>query len=311
MAALILCEHDGSSLSPAICRVVTAAAALGGPVDLRVVGEDCDGIAAEAARLAPVREVLVAETGALAYPVAELLAPILASLADGYDAVLAAASTTGRDVMPRLAGLLQLPQVSEITAVIDPRTFEHPTYAGNVLQTVRVRDGKVVLTVRSSAFPPAAQQVQAGIRNIVPAIESNHPTVVEQSRKQSDRPDLGSARVVVSGGRALASRQQFDGLLEPLADVLGAAIGASRAAVDAGYAPNHLQVGQTGRMVAPQIYIAIGISGAIQHLAGMQNARTIVAINSDARAPIFEIADYALVGDLFEIVPALIEELKR
>lgn len=306
MVALVLAEMQSGELAPSVARVVNAAGQLGMSVDIIVSGASCASAAQSAAALAGVRQILLAEHPQLEGAVAEQVVALLEQHADSYDAFLAPASAVGRSVMPRLAAILDVSQVSEVTAVIDATTFEHPVYAGAAIETVAVSEPRLVLTVRASAFAPISMSDEAA--PIVPVAFTplaDAPVVESETSGASDRPDLGTARVVVSGGRAFASREAFDSLLVPLADQLGAAIGASRAAVDSGYAPNDLQVGQTGKIVAPDIYLAIGISGAVQHVAGMKGAGIIVAINKDAAAPIFEIADYGLVGDLFEIVPEL------
>lgn len=310
MASLVLAEVQSGDLGPGVARTLSAASQLGGPIDILVTGADCATAAATAATLTGVRQVLVAQHPQLSGSVSEPLAALLQQLSAGYDAFLAPANAVGKSVMPRLAALLDVSQISEVTAVIDSSTFEHPVYAGAAIETVSMSEPRKILTIRVSAFAPA--QTGGVVAPIVPVSFmplADAPIVLAETVTSSDRPDLGTARVVVSGGRAFASRDAFDTLLAPLAERLGAAIGASRAAVDSGYAPNDLQVGQTGKVVAPDIYVAIGISGAIQHVAGMKGARIIIAINKDASAPIFEIADYGLVGDLFDIVPQLTEAL--
>lgn len=310
MATLVLGEHDNALLDAAVARAVSAAGQLGAPVDVLITGSDCGAAAAAAGRLAGVRQVLLIERDELAKPVAEQLSAIVVGLAAGYDAFVAASTSMGKSVMPRVAALLDLPQVSEVTRVLDPQTFEHPIYAGSAIETVRSNSGRIVLTIRASAFESAGDTGNAPVIAAEATLPGNTPVVVAENFAVSDRPDLAAARVIVSGGRAFGSKQTFDDLLLPLANTLGAAIGASRAAVDAGYAPNDLQVGQTGKIVAPSVYIAIGISGAIQHIAGMKDSGVIIAINSDASAPIFDIADYGLVGDLFEILPELVRHLE-
>lgn len=298
MKTLLLAEHDGTTLSEATARALTAARALGGDVDILVCGDAGEAALAAAASLAPI----IHASGS---SLPEAVAAVLLHLAPGYDAFVAPASSQGKSVMPRLAAKLDVMQVSEVIAVDGPRTFRRPVYAGNAIQTVEATDGKLVLTIRTTAFHPAPAG-SAATRSGVDAPATNIGSrLVTPATTASDRPDLGSARIVVSGGRGLGSKEAFDRLVVPLADKLGAAIGASRAAVDAGYAPNDLQVGQTGKVVAPELYIAIGISGAIQHVAGMKDSTTIVAINTDGDAPIFGIADYGLVGDLFDLVPQL------
>jgi electron transfer flavoprotein alpha subunit len=312
MANLILCEHDGVALSPTNARLVGAARQLGGPIDLLVAGTDCAAIADEAARLDGVARILVADDPRLAGQGAEPVAALLAAHAGDYRVLLAAASSAGKNIMPRAAALLGVAQISEVTKVLDETLFEHPIYAGNAIETVRATDARLVLTVRGAAFDPCGTQAAPAAIVAVALPEFGRAAeLVARSQPARDRPELGTARIVVSGGRAFGSKASFEELLVPLADRLGAAIGASRAAVDAGYAPNDWQVGQTGKIVAPDIYIAIGISGAIQHLAGMKDAGLVVAINKDADAPIFEMADLGLVGDLFEIVPQLTAALGK
>jgi electron transfer flavoprotein alpha subunit len=303
MAILLIAEHDNRSLSEQTGKALTAAARIGSDIDVLVAGQDARPAAEAAARLEGVRKVLLVESAALAGQLAEPLAATILSFADGYDALVAAATSTGKNVMPRVAALLDVMQVSDVIEVVDERTFKRPIYAGNAIQTVESSDAKRVVTVRTSAFGAAGANGTAAVETAeapeLPVVSS----FVENRIEQSDRPDLTSAKVVVSGGRALGSKEKFDELILPLADKLGAAVGASRAAVDAAYAPNDWQVGQTGKVVAPELYIACGISGAIQHLAGMKESRVIVAINSDEEAPIFQIADYGLVADLFEVLP--------
>jgi electron transfer flavoprotein alpha subunit len=309
MTTLLLAEHDNTGVKESTARALTAAMALGGDVHVLVAGKDCAGAASAAAKLAGVAKVLHADSDALAHQLSEPLAALIVSLAQNYEALVAAATATGKTVMPRVAALLDVMQVSEIVRVVAPDTFERPIYAGSALETVKSTDAKRVITVRAAAFKPAGDGGTASIEFV--AVPDTRPvsTFVGAELTRSERPDLTSARVVISGGRAFQSGENFRKYLEPLADKLKAAIGASRAAVDAGYAPNELQVGQTGKVVAPELYIAIGISGAIQHLAGMKDARVIVAINKDPDAPIFSVADYGLVGDLYEILPALTEAL--
>lgn len=302
MTTLLIAEHSAHGLDPLTAHALSAALALGDPVHVLAV----TAVAAEAAaRLHGVAKVLLADDRAYEYRAAVPLAALIVSLAPDYAAFVAAATSTGKDVMPRVAALLDVMQVSDIVAVAAPDIFKRPTYAGNAIETVQALDAKRVVTVRASAFPPAGEGGSAEIVKIGVSADPGLGRVVSESSIKSDRPELSSARVVVSGGRAFGSKEKFDALLTPLAAKLGAAIGASRAAVDAGYASNELQVGQTGRVVAPDLYVACGISGAIQHLAGMKESKVIVAINSDPSAPIFAIADYGLVGDIFEILPAL------
>jgi len=305
MRTLLIAEHRGGKLDAVTAQALTAALALGGEVDVLVAGAVVSGLASAATRLSGIARVLAADNLGLAHQAAAPLAALIVSLAGDYDTIVAPASSIGKDVMPRVAALLDVMQISDVIEVLGPDTFRRPIYAGNAIETVRSRDGKKVVTVRTSAFAAAPMDGRAGVVNVAVPADPRLGRVVSETQKTADRPDLGSARVVVSGGRALGSKANFDALLMPLAEKLGAAVGASRAAVDAGYAASELQVGQTGRIVAPDLYIAIGISGAIQHLAGMKGSKVIVAINSDASAPIFSVADYGLIGDLFEIVPEL------
>ncbi|HTM78247.1 MAG TPA: FAD-binding protein [Devosia sp.] len=308
MATLILAEHDGKILNQATAKTLTAAKALGAPVDILVAGHAARSIAEAAAKLDGVAKVLLADAPSLEHQRAEPLSALLVSLAAGYDAILAPATSTGKDTLPRLAALLDVMQVSEVTKVIAPNIFERPIYAGNAIETVQV-PGKLVLTIRISAFAAAGEGCSAPIETIAVPADTSTSVWLGTQLSTSERPELASARVVVSGGRALGSAEAFNALLDPLADKLNAAIGASRAAVDAGYAGNELQVGQTGKVVAPELYIAIGISGAIQHVAGMKNSKLVVAINKDADAPIFQLADFGLVADIFTAVPALVKAL--
>ena len=306
MAILLIAEHDNHHLNGATLSAVTAARQLGGPVHLLVAGAGCRAVAEQAARIAGVDKVLLAEAEAYRHHLAENLAPLAAGQAPAYSHLLAAATAAGRDLMPRVAALLDVAQVSEVIGIEAPDTFRRPIYAGNAIATVRSLAPRQVLTVRATAFAPAPGE--GGEAPVEPlAALPAHPRVrfVDEARAASDRPELASARVVVSGGRGLGSAENF-ALVERLADKLGGAVGASRAAVDAGFAANDLQVGQTGKIVAPDLYIAVGISGAIQHLAGMSDAKVVVAINQDEEAPIFQVADYGLVGDLFEVLPALV-----
>jgi electron transfer flavoprotein alpha subunit len=284
---------------------------LGGEIDVLVAGKDCRSVAEAAAKLAGVAKVLLAEDAGLEHRLAEPTAALIVSLAGPYDAIVAPATTTGKNVMPRVAALLDVMQISDVIKVVAPDTFERPIYAGNAIQTVRSRDAKKVLTVRTATFQATGTGGSAPIETVAvpagPAISS----FVGEELSKSDRPELTGAKIVISGGRAMQSRENFTKYIEPVADKLGAAIGASRAAVDAGYAPNDWQVGQTGKVVAPELYIAVGISGAIQHLAGMKDSKVIVAINKDEEAPIFQVADYGLVADLFQALPELAEELGK
>lgn len=305
MPTLLLAEHDNTRLDPQTAQALTAALALGHPVHILVAGYSCAPVAAAAARLSGVGRVLLADDPRYTAGLAETLSALLIDLAPGYDAIVAAATSTGKDVLPRVAALLDVMQVSDIIAVEGPGTFRRPIYAGNAIEVVRSTDPKLVVTIRASAFTAAVEGGNAEVVAVPPAADSGLVRLVEDRAQKSDRPELSAARIVVSGGRAFGSKEKFDALLLPLAEKLGAAIGASRAAVDAGYAANELQVGQTGKIVAPELYIACGISGAIQHLAGMKDARVIVAINSDPGAPIFSVADYGLVGDIFTLLPEL------
>ncbi len=312
MTILLLAEHDNHRLDPQTARALSAARAMGGAVHILAAGSNCAAVA-EAARALGADKVLLADAPALAHHSAEALAALIVSLAAGYDGIVAAATSIGKSTLPRVAALLDVMQISEIVAVLAPDTFQRPIYAGNALETVQTTDPIRVVTVRAAAFAEAANGAAGGGASELVTLalpDLPQPTrFVSASSSQCDRPELTAARVVISGGRAFGSKEAFDSLLVPLAARLNAAIGASRAAVDAGYANNELQVGQTGKIVAPDLYIACGISGAIQHLAGMKESKVIVAINSDRDAPIFAVADYGLVGDLFTILPELTEAL--
>ena len=309
MAALVFAEHSNAGLKPATLKAVTAAAQLGAEVHLLVVGHGVRAIAEAAARVAGVTKVLIADAPAYEHPLAETLAPLVATVARAYSHVLAPATTTGKNFMPRVAAALDVAQVSEVIAIVSADTFVRPIYAGNALATVRSIDPIKVLTVRTSVFAAAAAEGgTATIEALAPFPASEASRFIGEEVSKSERPELTAARVVVSGGRGMQNGESFK-LLEALADKIGGAVGASRAAVDAGFAPNDYQVGQTGKIVAPELYIAVGISGAIQHLAGMKDSRVIVAINKDPEAPIFQIADYGVVGDLFKLVPELTAEL--
>ncbi|WP_054284477.1 electron transfer flavoprotein subunit alpha/FixB family protein [Gulbenkiania mobilis] len=311
MAILVIAEHDNQSLKAGTLNTVSAAQKIGGDLHVLVAGQNA-GAAAEAAKgIAGVAKVLVADAAEYAHGLAENLAALIVGLARSYSHVLAPASTYGKNVLPRVAALLDVAQISEITAIESADTFVRPIYAGNVMATVQSSDSVKVITVRTTAFEAAATGGSAVIENVDAAGDAGLSTFVGQELTKSDRPELGAAKIIVSGGRALGSEEQFKAVIEPLADKLGAAVGASRAAVDAGYAPNDYQVGQTGKVVAPQLYLAVGISGAIQHLAGMKDSKVIVAINKDEEAPIFQVADYGLVGDLFTVVPELMAELSK
>ena len=309
MSVLLLVEHDGKSIKDATLATVTAASKLG-EVHALVAGNGVDGVAQAAAKIAGVAKVLVADAAHLDHDLAENVAPVAAKLMDGQDAFVAPATTFGKNIAPRVAALLDVMQVSDVLSVEASDTFTRPIYAGNAIATVKSNDAKKVITVRTTAFEKAASEGGSGaVEKVDVGSSDGKSSFVSMEASESERPELTSAKIIVSGGRAFGSSDQFHSLLDPLADKLGAAVGASRAAVDAGYAPNDYQVGQTGKIVAPQVYIAIGISGAIQHLAGMKDSKTIIAINKDEEAPIFQVADIGLVGDLFKIVPELTEKL--
>jgi electron transfer flavoprotein alpha subunit len=312
MAILVIAEHDNQSLKAGTLNTLGAAAKIGGEIHLLVAGHQCPAVVDAARALPGVAQVLLADDALYAHSLAENLAPLVVGLAKSYSHVLAAAATSGKNFMPRVAALLDVAQISEITAVESPSVFVRPIFAGNVLATVESSDAIKVITVRTTAFEPIANSGgSATLQTVASGAASNLARFVGQELTKSDRPELAAASIVVAGGRALGSAEQFKALLEPLADQLGAALGASRAAVDAGYAANDSQVGQTGKVVAPQLYFAIGISGAIQHLAGMKDSKIIVAINKDEEAPIFQVADYGIVGDLFTVVPELLAELSK
>ena len=309
MAVLVIAEHDNKTLKRATLQAVDAAARLG-EVHLLMLGSGVDAVAQAAAKVAGVAQVKVVDDPALAEPLAEVVTAQVVPLAKDYSHVVAAATAHGKDFMPRVAALLDVAQISEVTGIDSADTFRRPIYAGNAIATVQSSDPIKVLTVRGTSFDEAAAEGgSAAIEKVAAVAVDGQPALVGREQASSDRPELTAAQVVVAGGRGLGSAEQFQSVLEPLADRLGAALGASRAAVDAGYAPNDWQVGQTGKIVAPQLYIAAGISGAIQHLAGMKDSRIIVAINKDEEAPIFSVADYGLVADLFEAVPALTAKL--
>jgi electron transfer flavoprotein alpha subunit len=309
MKTLVLVEHEGGQLKDATLSAVTAASKLG-DVDLLVAGSGVGGVAEQAAKIAGVGTVYVADDAAYDHALAENVAPVAVQLMGDHDAFLVPATTTGKNVAPRVAALLDVMQISDILSVEGPDTFTRPIYAGNAIATVQSADSKKVITVRGTAFEKAAAEGGSGTVQAVGATgDSGLSSFVGADVAHSERPELTSAKIIVSGGRALGSSEQFHALIDPLADKLGAAVGASRAAVDAGYAPNDYQVGQTGKIVAPEVYVAVGISGAIQHLAGMKDSKVIVAINKDEDAPIFQVADIGLVGDLFKLVPELTEKL--
>lgn len=309
MTILVYAEHDNKELKPATLATVTAAVQMGSDVHLLVAGADCQAVAQEAAKVAGVSKVLVVDNAAYANQLAENVSLLVKALATDYSHVVAPATTTGKNFLPRVAALLDVSMVSDITAVIDANTFERPIYAGNAIATVKSSENVVVVSVRGTAFEPAELTGSASIEAVDIAEDADKSSFVKEELAKTDRPELTSANIVVSGGRALASGENFTKYIEPLADKLGAAVGASRAAVDAGFVPNDMQVGQTGKIVAPNLYIAIGISGAIQHLAGMKDSKTIVAINNDPESPIASVADYFLEGDLFDVVPELIDKL--
>ncbi len=310
MTALVIAEHDHGTLKAATLNTVTAAAALGGDVHVLVAGHNAGAAAAAAAQIAGVAKVLHADSAALAEGLAENVAAQVIALASGYSHILFPATAAGKNVAPRVAALLDVGQISDITKVISADTFERPIYAGNAIATVQSADATKVITVRTTGFDPAAATGgSAAVESAAAAADSGKSSFVGREVTKSDRPELTAAKIIVSGGRALGSNDKFMEVLTPLADKLGAALGASRAAVDAGYAPNDWQVGQTGKIVAPQLYVACGISGAIQHLAGMKDSKVIVAINKDPEAPIFSVADYGLEADLFTAVPELVNAL--
>ncbi|MDB5727148.1 MAG: electron transfer flavodomain protein [Noviherbaspirillum sp.] len=308
MAALVIAEHDSASLKGSTLNTVTAALQCGGDVHILVAGHNCGPAAEAASKVAGVSKVLVADAAQFADGLAENVAEQALALAGAYSHILAPATAFGKNILPRVAAKLDVAQISEITRVDAPDTFERPIYAGNAIATVQSSDPVKVITVRTTGFDAAGSGGSAAVENVAAVADSGKSAFVSRELAKSDRPELTGAKVIVSGGRGLGSGDNFK-ILEPLADRLGAAMGASRAAVDAGFVPNDWQVGQTGKIVAPQLYIAVGISGAIQHLAGMKESKTIVAINKDAEAPIFSVADYGIVGDLFDIVPQLVKEL--
>jgi electron transfer flavoprotein alpha subunit len=310
MAALVIAEHDNTSVKGATLNTVTAALQCGGEVHVLVAGHSAGGAAAAAAQIAGVAKVLHADAAGLDHGLAENIAAQVVALAAGYSHILFPATAAGKNVSPRVAALLDVAQISDATKVISPDTFERPIYAGNAIATVQSLDATKVITVRTTGFDAAAATGgNAAVETVAAVVESGTSAFLGSEIARNDRPELTAAKIIVSGGRALGSSEKFSEVLTPLADKLGAALGASRAAVDAGYAPNDWQVGQTGKIVAPQLYIAAGISGAIQHLAGMKDSKVIVAINKDAEAPIFSVADYGLEADLFTAVPELIEKL--
>ncbi|HEX3665513.1 MAG TPA: electron transfer flavoprotein subunit alpha/FixB family protein [Rhizomicrobium sp.] len=310
MTSLVIAEHDNATLKDATAKTVAAALQLGAPVHVLVAGQDCRAVAEAAAMLSGVEKVLLAESPAYAKLLPEPMEQLIVALAPNYDALLAPATSNGKNYMPRVAARLDVPQVSEILAVESPDTFRRPIYAGNAIETVQAPAGKKVITVRTSAFKPVENSGSAQVESASAAADPQLSSFAGEELSKSERPELTSAKVIISGGRGLQSGENFH-MLEKLADKLHAAIGASRAAVDAGFVPNDYQVGQTGKVVAPDLYIAVGISGAIQHLAGMKDSKVIVAINKDEEAPIFQFADFGLVGDLFQIIPEMEQELAR
>ncbi len=305
MAILLLAEHDNATVSEQTAKTLTAATQIGGDVHVLVAGSGAKAAADAAAKLSGVSKVLLADDASLGNNLAEPLAALIVSLAGSYDTIIAAATSVGKNVMPRVAALLDVMQVSEIIEVVSADTFKRPIYAGNAIQTVQSTDAKKVITVRTASFAAAGEGGSAAVESVSAAANPGVSSHVSDALSSSDRPELASAKIIISGGRALGSSEKFQEVILPVADKLGAAVGASRAAVDAGYAPNDWQVGQTGKVVAPQLYIACGISGAIQHLAGMKDSKVIVAINKDEEAPIFQVADYGLVADIFEALPEL------
>jgi electron transfer flavoprotein alpha subunit len=309
MTILLVAEHDNATLSDQTAKALSAAQKIGGDVHILVAGKGAKPAAEAAAKLDGVAKVLLAEAEELEHRLAEPMAALIVKLAGDYDTLIAPATTLGKNVMPRVAALLDVMQVSDVIEVVDASTFKRPIYAGNAIQTVKSDEAKKVITVRTAAFQAAGEGGSAAVEDVSAAENPGVSTFVKEAIAESDRPELTSARIIISGGRALGSKEKFEEVMLPVADKLGAAIGASRAAVDAGYAPNDWQVGQTGKVVAPDLYIACGISGAIQHLAGMKDSKVIVAINKDEEAPIFQVADYGLVADLFEALPELQKSL--
>ncbi|MFS8147011.1 electron transfer flavoprotein subunit alpha/FixB family protein [Rhizobium sp. BR 249] len=305
MTILLLADHDNASLSDQTAKALTAASQIGGDIHILVAGKGARAAADAAAKLSGVSKVLLAESDELANNLAEPLSDLIVSLAGSYDTILSAATSVGKTVLPRVAALLDVAQVSEIIEVVSSDTFKRPIYAGNAIQTVQASDAKKVITVRTASFASAGEGGSASVEAIPAVSDPGLSRFVSDALSASERPELTSAKIIISGGRALGSAEKFKEVILPVADKLGAAVGASRAAVDAGYAPNDWQVGQTGKVVAPDLYIAAGISGAIQHLAGMKDSKVIVAINKDEEAPIFQVADYGLVADLFDALPEL------
>ena len=311
MPTLLIAEHDNSSLKDATSKALTAAKAIGADVHVLVAGLGCKAVADAAAKLDGVNKVLLAQAPAYEHMLAEPMAALIVSLAGPYETIVAPATASAKNFMPRVAALLDVMQISEVIKVVAPDTFERPIYAGNAIQTVRCRDAKKVITVRIAAFQATGEGGSAPVEPAAAAADPGLSQFAGEELSKSERPELTSAKIIISGGRAMQSRENFAKYIEPVADKLGAAVGASRAAVDAGYAPNDWQVGQTGKVVAPDLYIAVGISGAIQHLAGMKDSKVIVAINKDEEAPIFQVADYGLVADLYQALPELATELGK
>ncbi len=304
MTTLLIAEHDNNNISDSVRKAITAAKEIGETVDILVAGKDCNSVADEAAKISGVNKVLICDNEIYSKHLAEPYADLIVSLASDYNTFIASATTKSKNYMPRVAALLDVPQVSDIISVIDNQTFEHPIYAGNAIETVKLLSEKKVITVRATAFQASEDQEATDIEAIDSAANPGLSEYISEELTESDRPELTSAKIIISGGRGMQSGDNFT-LLEAIADKLGAAVGASRAAVDAGFVPNDYQVGQTGKVVAPELYIAVGISGAIQHLAGMKDSKIIVAINKDEEAPIFQVADYGLVADLFKAIPEL------
>ncbi len=311
MPTLLVAEHNNKSLKDSTSKALTAARAIGADVHILVAGHNCKTVADAAAKLDGVKKVLLADAPAYEHMLAEPTAALIVALVGPYETIMAPATTSGKNIMPRVAALLDVMQISEISKVVAPDTFERPVYAGNAIQTVRSLDPKKVITVRTAAFQATGEGGSAPVEQVATAADPGISGFVGEELSKSERPELTSAKIIISGGRAMQSRDNFTKYIEPVADKLGAAIGASRAAVDAGYAPNDWQVGQTGKVVAPDLYIAVGISGAIQHLAGMKDSKVIVAINKDEEAPIFQVADYGLVADLYQALPELAQELEK
>ncbi|HXR95172.1 MAG TPA: electron transfer flavoprotein subunit alpha/FixB family protein [Rhizomicrobium sp.] len=310
MASLVVAEHDNKNLSDATAKTVAAASAISPPVHVLVAGQNCGAVADAAAKIKGVEKVLAADDALYAHMVAETMEPLLLTLAGQYDAILAPATTNGKNILPRVAAKLDVPQISEIIKVVGPDTFERPIYAGNAIQTVEAKLPKKIVTVRTTAFKSPGEDGRAEIEKIAATADPGTAKFMGEALSKSERPELTAAKIVVSGGRGLGSAENFK-LIEKVADRLHAAVGASRAAVDAGYVPNDYQVGQTGKVVAPDLYLAVGISGAIQHLAGMKDSKVIAAINKDEEAPIFQVADFGLVADLFQALPELDQELAK